>query len=420
MSEEIMIEKSLFSVGHKRKRLLQVFSRYKQYGGEEGSVYRIGDALASEYDVGTFLASSKDAFSGGSFSKGLAALKSFSNWPLIRQLRHCQEIGEYDYWLVHNVFPVMSPSVYSLAFVLGVPIIQYLHNYRMGCVNGFFMNHGKPCQRCMHGNFFPALQTACWHESHLQSGVMGAIMMRAHGMKIFEKIHHWIAISEAQKKEHVAMGIPEERISVIHHFFEVTGKSPPYPEQGDVILVGRLSQEKGIDRLLLAWEKIHDCGRILWIVGDGPERNNLEAMVSARSLRNVRFTGFLNHAEMKEIWEKAACSVVPSVWKEPFGMVVLESWDKGRPVVAHRIGALPEIIDDGQNGTLVNLDSPQEMADAILAILENPQQGEMMGKNGIAKLEHDFSRDKWLKKIIGVIESDHTSYAGESNDEKDG
>lgn len=387
-----------------RKRILQLFSRYKEYGGEEGSVYRIGDALTLEYDVGFFLASSNDLFSGGSLTQGIGSLKAFSNWSLIKQLRHYQKIGQYDCWVIHNVFPAMSPSVYSLAFELGVPVIQYLHNYRMGCVNGLFMNHGEPCQRCMHGNFLPALQTACWHDSHLQSGMMGAIMMRTRGMDLFHRIHHWVAISEAQRQEHLGMGIPADKITVVPHFLESTEQPLAYPEQGDVIFVGRLSQEKGVHQLLLAWEKIHDCGRKLWIVGDGSERGRLEAMVHSLALRNVYFTGFLEHSSMREIWEKVACSVVPSVWKEPFGMVVLEAWAKGRPVVAHRLGALPEVIDEGSNGMLVPPNSPQDMADAILKILQNPEQGAAMGKNGYSKLQHDFTKAAWIEKMIRLIE----------------
>lgn len=388
----------------RKKRILQLFSRYKDYGGEEGSVYRIGDALAAHYDIGIFLSSSKESFSGGAFSKGMGVLKAVANWPLVARLRHYQKIGRYDYWIIHNVFPAMSPSIYSLAFELGVPVIQYLHNYRLGCVNGFFLNHGEPCQLCMHGNFLPAFQTACWHESHLQSGVMGGIITRARNMNLFNRIHHWVAISEAQRSEHVAMGIPAGRISVIHHFFEPSAEPPSYPEKGDVLCVGRLSQEKGVDRLLLAWEKIQESGRTLWIVGDGPERARLEKMVSTRCLKNVCFTGFLQHQEIQEIWKKVGCSVVSSIWKEPFGMVVLEAWAQGRPIVAHRIGALPELIDDGVNGSLVTPNHPQEMADAILAILQNPNHGAAMGKNGYSKLQRDFTRERWQKKIQNVLQ----------------
>ncbi len=388
---------------HHRPRILQIFSRYREYGGEEGSVYRIGDALHRDFDIGFFLASSGDAFSGGVLKKGLSTIKAFSNWTIVDQLRRYQQLGRYDCWLIHNVFPVMSPAVYELAFILRIPVIHYLHNYRMGCVNGFFMNHGEPCQRCMHGSFLPAFQTACWHGSHVQSGIMGAVTSRARGMDLFHRVHHWVAISSAQKKEHVEMGIPADRISVIPHFFESKGEAPDYPDQGDVLFVGRLSAEKGVDRLLMAWEAIQDCGRTLWIVGDGPERSKLEEMVRSRSLRSVRFTGFLEQAAMASIWEKAACSIVPSVWKEPCGMVVLESWAKGRPVIAHRIGALEEIVSDGTDGLLVPVDEPGALAEAILSIFNDPARGKAMGRAGAEKLRHQYSKQVWQDAIQGVF-----------------
>ncbi len=388
-----------------RVRILQIFSRYHKYGGEEGSVYRISDMLNRDYDTGMFLYSSADLFPGDPLRNVLGVAKSIHNWDVIRQLRHYQKLGNFDCWLIHNVFPAMSPAVYELAFELNVPVVQYLHNYRLGCVNGFFLNHGEPCQRCMNGNFLPALQTACWHDSHLQSGVMGGITARARGMRIFDRITRWIAISEAQKAEHVMMGIPEDRISVIHHFLESADKPLPYPEQGDVLFVGRLSVEKGVARLLQAWHMVQDYGRTLWIVGEGPEKKKLEKLTSSLELKNVRFTGFLSHGDMKEIWKRTACSIVPSIWKEPFGLVVLEAWAMGCPVVAHHVGALPEIIKEGQDGLLVRPDNPKEMAEAILSILQNPKKGEIMGKTGFERLQTDFSCNIWQQKIRAVFQN---------------
>ena len=388
-----------------RPRILQIFSQYREYGGEEGSVYRIGDALHRDFEVSFFKTSSADAFSGGILHKGISTLKAYYNWSIVKQLKCYQEAGHYEYWLIHNVFPAMSPAVYELAFKLGIPVVHYLHNYRLGCVNGFFLNHGKACQRCMHGNFLPALQTACWHESHVQSGIMGAITSRARGMDLFQRTDHWIAISEAQKAEHVLMGIPEERITVIPHFLESAEELPPYPKEGDALYVGRLSSEKGVDRLLLAWEKIQHCGRTLWIVGDGPERAALEEIVRNRKLQNVCFTGFLEHQQMAQIWRNVACTIIPSVWKEPFGMVVLEAWAKGRPVVAHRIGALPEIITHDYDGLLTSSDSTEQLSAALLKILLNPGLGEAMGKAGWEKLKTRYSKDCWMESIRPIFSS---------------
>ena len=232
---------------------------------------------------------------------------------------------------------------------------------------------------------------------------MGAITSHARSTDLFHRAYHWIAISEAQKREHVLMGIPAERITVIPHFFETNEELPPYPKEGDALYVGRLSPEKGVDRLLLAWEKIQHCGRTLWIVGDGPERAVLEATAQSKKLRNVHFTGFLKHKEMDQIWKKAACSIIPSVWKEPFGMVVLEAWAKQRPVVAHEIGALPELITHNRNGLIVSSDSAQGLSESILEILLNPEASEVMGKDGFEKLKIRYSKSLWQDSIRPIF-----------------
>jgi len=256
----------------------------------------------------------------------------------------------------------------------------------------------------MQGDFRNAFRTACWHDSHIQSGLMGVITARARAMDLFHRIHHWIAISEAQKLEHVAMGIPSEKITVIPHFYDPLKMiDPPFPDRGDALFVGRLSAEKGVDRLLRAWQSIHDCGRTLWIVGDGPERPRLEAMVREGGIRNIQFTGFLNHLEMQEIWAKSACNIIPSIWKEPFGMVVLEAWAKGRPVVAHHIGALSEIIADGVDGLLVSDHQPEQLGEAMLSLLQNPVRAQQMGHAGREKLKGKYSRKTWLDAIRPVL-----------------
>ncbi|MCX6960790.1 MAG: glycosyltransferase family 4 protein [Verrucomicrobia bacterium] len=387
-----------------RPKILQIFSRYREYGGEEASVFRIGDALQHDFDTGFYLASSEDALAGELPQKLAKGMMAFWNWEAVRDLKRLQKLGGYDCWLVHNIFPMLSPAVYTLAFRLGIPVVQYLHNYRFGCVNGFFLNHGEPCQLCMRGNFLPALRTACWQESHLKSGLMGAVTARARGADLFHRISRWVAVSEAQKYEHVAMGIPEEKISVIPHFYEAQAEPPAYPEGGDVLFAGRLSREKGVDRLLKAWSRVQDTGRALWIVGEGPEREALQKLAVTQGLRNVRFTGFLEQSEMCAIWEKAACSVVPSIWKEPFGMVVLEAWAKGRPIVAHRIGSLPELITDGADGMLVSPESPEDLASALCAILNNPERGAAMGRTGLNKVRESYSKELWQKRMEPVFE----------------
>jgi glycosyltransferase involved in cell wall biosynthesis len=384
----------------RRRHILQIFNRYLQYGGEEGSVYRIGDALQSIHDVEYFISSTAEMISEGSLGSWAVPWKAAYNSEIDTKLKQYQQAGHFDAWQIHNIFPVMSPVVYHRAMEWNVPIVHYLHNYRLSCVNGFFLNHGKPCQRCLSGNFWPAFTTACWRDSHMESGWMGLITGYIRTLPLFEKVFQWVALSEAQKYEHVRMGIPAEKIEVIPHFLEA--KDPPLPPASSptALFVGRLSLEKGVAQLLNSWKLIAGGERKLIIIGDGPERAHLERQ--AKNIPGVQFLGFIGIEEQLEHWRKALFSIVPSIWIEPFGMTVLESWAKGRAVVAHRIGALPELIEDGVSGLLASPESEGELADRMERLLSSPEEAEKMGLAGRQRLETHFSRQKWVDRIAKI------------------
>ncbi|HEY0257251.1 MAG TPA: glycosyltransferase family 4 protein [Candidatus Methylacidiphilales bacterium] len=386
----------------RRLHVLQIFNRYLQYGGEEGSITRIGDALQKIHDIDYFFYSTSQLGTDSFWTKLQVPWKSFRNPAVANGLTRLQQANHYNLWQIHNIFPAMSPVVYELALKWKIPIIHYLHNYRFACVNGFFLNHGKPCQRCLSGNFWPAFQTACWHESRLYSGWMGIITHYIRTLPLFEQVFRWVAISEAQKQEHVRMGIPAERIRVIHHFLDATEPVMAPVTTPTAIFVGRLSPEKGVDQLLDAWKLVAGGNRRLLIMGEGPELHRLEA--KAASLPGVKFLGFVKGPDQRRYWQEASFSVMPSIWLEPFGMSVLESWAKGRPVVGHDIGALPELIEDGVDGTLSAPGRVEELARKLEWMFSNPERAVNMGLAGRRKLEERFSQARWLKEIAAIYD----------------
>lgn len=386
-------------------KILQIFSRYEYYGGEESSVYRIGDALQRLYDVEYFLASTAE-FLNTSLPKKLAIpVRIFHNREVLRRLQRFQGIGHFDLWQIHNVFPAMSPAVYAEAFELGIPIVHYLHNYRLACTNGFFLNHGQPCQKCMKGNFLSAVFNKCWRESRVASAGMGCVLSYVRHLGLFEKVTQWIAISHAQKALHVAMGIPEDRIKVIYHFHESKGRPPKPLPTGDALFIGRLSPEKGVNQLLQAWKILGRKDKRLFIVGEGPEKPALEAFVQKHQLSNVIFTGFLSSDEQAKIWAQSAFSVVPSIWEEPFGMVVLESWANARPVIAHQVGALPELIKEGQTGLLSPAFQPELLAANLERAFASPKECLDMGMKGKMILKVKYSKTQWIQEMVKLYSS---------------
>jgi glycosyltransferase involved in cell wall biosynthesis len=346
--------------------------------------------------------SSTDAMFGDSLAQRVRApFRAVHNERIAKQLRRLQADRKFDAWEIHNIFPSLSPSVYATGIRLGVPLIQYLHNYRMSCVNGMFLNHGKPCFRCIDGNFFPAIQTVCWRNSRIACGCTGLALSRIRRLDIFQYIKGWIAISEAQKTLHVRMGIPAERIHVVPHFLETT-ENGVLPIRGDgyALFLGRLSAEKGVAQLLEAWGRVSHPRARLVIAGKGPEEEKLRTFARDKGLSNVEFRGFVSAEAKTDLWAGARFLVAPSIWEEPFGLVVLEAWAHGRPVIASNRGSFPEMIDAG--GLLCSPDSTAELAMAIQKMFESIDLSTDMAAAGQKQLRSNFCREIWFDRIRSV------------------
>lgn len=127
------------------------------------------------------------------------------------------------------------------------------------------------------------------------------------------------------------------------------------PERGTILAIGRLSAEKGIATALTAWSVLARTREVpdLVVVGDGLDGAALERLADHLGVADkVRFVGWLPQRDVARAYEEACLVLVPSLWAEPFGLVAAEAAAHGRPVIASRVGALPEIVEEGVTGWL--------------------------------------------------------------------
>ena len=382
-----------------RPKVLRIFNRYQQFGGEERMVRQIDDALTGLVSATAFEYSSDELLSGSFLNRAQAPFNVIYNYQILDRLRRLQQEHRFDAWEVHNTFPAFSPAVYDAALELGVRVIQYLHNYRFSCANGMFLNQGEPCFRCIRGSFWAAFLTACWRSNRWASGVAGIALTRLR--RHLSSISTWIAISEAQKLRHVEMGIPSERIRVIPHFLEAPiDVSPKVPADGYFLFLGRLSPEKGLFQLLHGW-RLLKAGRVkLVIAGEGPERSRLESLCREYGLKNVEFRGYVTGRDQNALWQGARALIVPSIWEEPFGLVVLEAWAHGRPALVANRGGLPEIVTD--SSARFSPDRPEDIAAILDRYCNSSQDLSRMASDGLSRLRQHYSRAVWLSRISEV------------------
>jgi glycosyltransferase involved in cell wall biosynthesis len=383
----------------KKKKILQIFNKYLEYGGEEGCVIRVAEAMSSTFEVSVYYGSTHDQLDQP-FGRLKVPFYMLKNNRILNELRDLQEQNDFDAWQVDNVFPTLSVAVYELAHELRIPIIQYLHNYRFGCPKATYFRDGTLCRLCKPTNMLPGIIHSCWRSSAISTAAMAFSLKRfwKHGAA---SIRGYISPSERQKQLHVSMGIPADKIHVIPHFYDPKDSDlTEYSKGGrEVLYIGRITEEKGVGLLLKAWSSIDTQGRILRIIGAGADLVKMQQFVQDCGMDNVIFEGFVEQSKHSYFWENAAFSVAPSIWEEPFGMVVLEAWSQKRPILTTNLGSFPDLIDDGVNGWLSEptVESLAKCLDAaFLADCES------IGKNGYADLKNKYSKSIWTEKMVDV------------------
>jgi glycosyltransferase involved in cell wall biosynthesis len=164
-----------------------------------------------------------------------------------------------------------------------------------------------------------------------------------------------------------------------------------------VLFVGRLVERKGVPYLIEAMSLLRDRSIRLVIVGEGPERATLEG--AARRLEiadHVEFRGKISAAELQAAYAQAAAFVLPSVFDargdtEGLGVVALEAMNHGTPVVASRIGGIPDVVEDGVSGLLVPPGDAAALAAALRRVIDEPGLARKLGEAGRRRLHEQFS-----------------------------
>ncbi len=174
------------------------------------------------------------------------------------------------------------------------------------------------------------------------------------------------------------------------------------PGEAEIVLsASNLRPEKGIDILLRAFAKLNRKlpRAMLVIVGDGPVRNELHELATNLSLgESVRFLGL--RSDVQSFMQAADVLAVCSTWQEPAGLVVLEAMACGKPVVVTRVGGMPEAVVEGETGFVVAPSSDEELADALLSLLQNPERAKCMGSAARNHVVKEYSMGGWVEATL--------------------
>jgi L-malate glycosyltransferase len=205
------------------------------------------------------------------------------------------------------------------------------------------------------------------------------------------------------------------QVGRLHHFIN-TDRFRPDPsvrsqvrqaqgvgEEFVAVTVAQLIKDKGIDVAVKSLAQLPEAA-VLWVVGEGPEQGNLAVLAQDLGLGNrVRFFGPQRNVE--PFIQAADCALCPSVWAEAAGLVNLEALACGLPVVASRIGGIPEFVDDGHTGFLFTPGDHRELADRIRRLCDDPELRHRMGQKARLDAIERFSTQRQIGLHLALYQA---------------
>jgi glycosyltransferase involved in cell wall biosynthesis len=379
-------------------RVALVFNRYLNRGGED-EVFEAESRLLERngHAVIPVCARPEDPSQMGRLGKARLAADVVWSRSWYRRMLDLLDRHRPDLVHVHNVFPTMSPAVFHACKVRGLPVVQTLHNQRITCPAAVCFRDGHVCNDCVGRRLpWPGVLHGCYQESRPRTAVVATMLGLHRALGTWTRcVDLNIALTEWGRRRFVTVGLPAGSLVVKPNFVD------PDPGVGThetrrVLFVGRLSANKGVGTLLAAWRRVPP-GQTLTVVGTGPLETQL-----AEAPAGVEWLGWQSRARVLALMQEAACLVFPSEWYEGFPMVLAEAFATGLPVIASRLGAMEEIVEDGRTGVLFTPGDAEDLAAKLAWGLGHTRALAEMGRNGRAEFEAKYTAPRNYELLMAI------------------
>lgn len=355
-------------------------------GGSETYIFKLGECLVRKgHEVQYFgmehegrcvgnrvnAYTSDMNFHGGSkLSKLAYPIKTIYSKEARVQIRKVLDDFQPDVCHLNNFNYQLTPSI-ILEIVKwrkdsGHPckIIYTAHDYQLICPNHMMNNPNthENCEKCVGGHFFNCMKGKCIHGSALKSaiGMLEAIYWNRKGT--YQYIDKIICCSDFIKNKMDTNPVFEGKTVTLHNFIDrVEAKS--VQKKDYILYFGRFSREKGVKTLIDVARKLPDIKFIC--AGNG------EYAALMKDIPNVQNVGFQSGEALDTLIREAQFSVCPSEWYENCPFSIMESQERGTVVIGARIGGIPELILNEENGLLFESGDADNLAEIIMKLWNN-------------------------------------------------
>lgn len=262
----------------------------------------------------------------------------------------------------------LSPSILDVCKKYNLPVVYTAHDLKMLCLNYVMMTHGEICEKCKGGHYFNCARNKCVKNSFAKSMINVCEGYLHKWRKSYDAIDVIVTPSNFYRKKFIEFGVSEQRVIHLANFLD---RERPAVNLSDdcgkyFLYFGRLSREKGIMTLIKAFEKYAEAGGTsdLYIVGNGPCMDDINAYLTEKGLTKVKLLGFKSGQDLIDVVGNARAVILPSEWYENGPYSAIEALQLGRPIIGSELGGIPELID--KNGYIFRHGDVDELS-GILA-----------------------------------------------------
>ena len=381
-------------------RILIANTRHFRQGGDSTYTFGLADALrGAGHDVAFFAMAgtrnepdpNEDLFVSyidfrelnqrKSVASGLHVMRR-SIFSSEAEQKFAQMVERFNPDVVHlqNIHAHLTPSIVFAARRLKLPVVWTMHDYKLMCPNSHFRidTTGELCEACRPGNYLPAVMKRCKKGSLLASG-MAAVEAYAHWARgLRGQVDCYLSPSRFLADRLIEHGWSPDRVRHVPNFLDTPGTLPARGPGRHFLFVGKLEELKGIDTLIDAAPRVPQCDLLLVGGCDDPRvRERLDRLPA-----NVRYLGPKTRTEIAALLADARALVMPSIWYENQPMVILEAFAAGVPVIGSNLGGIPELVEDGRRGLLVEPRNVAALANAMARLEADPELAGALGRAG--------------------------------------
>lgn len=327
----------------------------------------------------------------------------YFNPPLFRALRAW--IADVRPDLIHLHHCYRFPASVLLACRGQAPVVQTVHDFRILCLLDRARPQKEVCPRCQ--GFFCRRSGRSRLPRSVASVVHGSLPARFLRRVMAGTVDRFIVPSLALEAELQARGFPT--FFLPHPLDWARFRVTPPPTDTDVILfVGYLHSSKGVEVLIRAFAQIARTipAARLEIVGDGPCEASLKDLCGVLGVgERTTFRGAVSRDQVAEWYRRARVFVLPSVVVENSPLTVYEAMASGRPVVASRIGGIPELVSHGETGYLFDSGDAGTLAKWLVEVLGDKAKSKCMGQAGRRAMERLCPPGQHVERYLSLARS---------------